>query len=167
MSFVGIVLFFNLIQGCAVNNIGLVKVRHFENKTVHMVNLKAFGCFLSTNEADAGLTFGFTERRYYYPKDKQIMEMDLTSMLMLAEEDHLIEQEKDQSIVDYSDKAIAWLSDTKGLTFNANSHRVGFSLGITQSQAIKLHKDFDGVFIFRYISGGETNVFYHQNKSLD
>ena len=162
--FIGVVLFFNLIQGCAVNNIGLVKVRHFENKTVHMVNLKTIGGFISTNEADAGLTFGFTERTYFYPKDINFTEVDPTSVLIQADEDHLIELEKDEAILDYSDKPIAWISDTIGLTFNTNRHRVGFSLGIAKNQAIRLHRDFDGVFIFKHISGEETKVYYNQNK---
>ncbi|TXL18148.1 hypothetical protein BMR03_15855, partial [Methylococcaceae bacterium HT2] len=56
--------------------------------------------------------------------------------------------------------AIAWLSDTKGLIFNTNNHRVGFSLGTAKSQVIRLHRDFEGVFIFKYTLGGEINVFY-------
>jgi len=166
MSLLGVLLFLNLIQGCAINNFGIVKVRHFENETVHMVNLKVFGGFLSTNEADAGLTFGFTERRYFYPKNTQLMKMDLTSMLKLIEKDHLIEQKQNQSNINYSDTAIAWLTESNGLTLNTNSHQVGFFLGISKTQILKLHKDFDGVFIFRHNSSGKTNAFYYKNKSL-
>ncbi|TXL16622.1 hypothetical protein BMR04_09030 [Methylococcaceae bacterium HT3] len=112
--FCGVILLFNLITGCAVNNFGIVNVKHFENKTVHMVNLKSYGCFLSTHEADAGLTFGFTERWYFYPKDKQIEEVSLSSMLILAKEDHLIEQGKDQTVLIIQIKLLHGLVIQKG-----------------------------------------------------
>lgn len=165
--FLNTVLLTNLITGCAINDAGFVKVKHFENKTVHMVNLKAYGCFLSTNEADAGLTIGFIERQYFYPKNKQFEEIDLSNMLLQAKGDRLLVQEKGLVSNDFSDKAIAWLTKTEGLSINTNSHRMGISLGLVKSQAIKLSREFDGVFIFKHIADGDTRVFYHQNKPLE
>ncbi|MCK5353836.1 MAG: hypothetical protein KAJ63_01855 [Methyloprofundus sp.] len=156
----------NSVTGCAINNTGLIEVKHFENETIHMVKLKTFGGFLSTNEADAGLTFGFTERQYFYPKNKLSMKDGLSNMLLLANKDRLVEQENGQTNIDYSDKAIAWISNTNGLIFNTNSHKVGLSLGVSKSQMIKLHRNFNGVFIFKYISGNETKAYYNQNKPL-
>ncbi len=57
-----------LVTGCAINDIGFTKVRHFENETSYLTKQKTWGGFVSTHSSDRGLTLGHAERIKVYPK---------------------------------------------------------------------------------------------------
>jgi len=65
----GLVTFFSaLLSGCSINGLGMVDVQHYENETLHAVEIDAWGGHLSTIQEDAGMTLGHTKRIYLYPK---------------------------------------------------------------------------------------------------
>ncbi|MDD1633810.1 MAG: hypothetical protein LUP91_16595, partial [Methylococcaceae bacterium] len=54
--------------GCGVNDKGLVRVRYFENESSYLLTQEAWGGYLSTRQADGGLTLGHAKRTLIYPK---------------------------------------------------------------------------------------------------
>lgn len=153
------------LTGCAIDDKGFVAVKHFENKTVHMVKLKSLGFFISTKKADAGLSIGFTERSYFYPKDSEFSQFDLNHILNTIEDDQF-EPKPELEAVDNLLIPFAWINHTNGLSINSNADKVGLSLGINKGYRIQLPQNFNGVLIFKHSSSGENNILYMQNKPL-
>lgn len=153
------------LTGCAIDDKGLVTVKHFENKTVHMVKLKSFGFFISTKKADAGLSIGFTERSYFYPKESEFSQFDLSNILNTVEDDQF-ETKPELEAVDNSLIPFAWINHSNGLSINSNANKVGLSLGFNKGHRIQLPKNFNGILIFKHSSSGENKVLYMQDKPL-
>lgn len=145
-----LILSIALAAGCAVNETGLVSVRHFENSTIHMVRKEAWGIYLSTGETDGGLVFGHTKRSLFYPKMQNRMSYKLENLLTAVEQEPLLESVETSKDFLYDQLPVAWVSGNEGLIVNANQVRLGLVLGLESQQAIRLPKDFDGVFRFSY-----------------
>ena len=152
-----------LLSGCAIDNYGLVNVRHFENETVHMISKESWGAYLSTNNADAGLVFGHMKKILLYPKNSSSSELGLDNLLTTAQQDQFIEKENDKLDVFNTRYPIAWITNNQGLIFNANQLKLGITLGLESRDAIRLPRDFEGVFVFKYSTDGKVQAnFYRQ-----
>lgn len=146
--------------GCAVDDIGLVKVRHFENETMHMVSKESWGTYLSTESADGGLMFGHMNRIFLYPKNKDFKEIELSNLFSHLDQDQFIEILEHQLDIPDKGDPVAWITNNQGLMFNANTSRVGLVVGLESRDAVKLPNEFNGVFVFNYSSNGKVKAYF-------
>jgi hypothetical protein len=151
------------LAGCAIDDIGLVKVRHYENRTMHMVSKEAWGAYLSTSETDGGLVFGHAERLFVYPKNRPLTKIDLEQILSGPKQNRFREIEEINFEPLLMQSPVAWISNNQGLIVNANPQRVGFAIGLESRDVVKLPGDFNGIFIFGYNSAGIVNGLYSPN----
>ncbi|MEI7995316.1 MAG: hypothetical protein WCH01_10485 [Methylococcaceae bacterium] len=156
-----------LLSGCAIDNFGLVKVQHFENETVYIVSKEAWGAYLSSNEADARIMFGHMNRILLYPKNPSSSELPLDNLLTNLQQDHFIRTKNINMDAFNTRSPIAWITNNQGLIFNANQFRFGITLGLESRDAIRLPKDFEGVFAFKYSSNGKIQAYFYQQSSHD
>lgn len=156
-----------LLSGCAIDNFGLVKVQHFENETVHMISKESWGAYLSTNNADAGLMFGHMKRILIYPKNPSSSELHPDNLLTTVQQDQFIETENDNLDAFNTRSPIAWIANNQGLIFNANQLRIGMTLGLESRDAIRLPRDFEGLFVFKYSSNGKVQAYFYRQSPLD
>ena len=154
-----------LSSGCAIDNFGLVKVQHFENETVHMISKESWGAYLSTNNTDAGLMFGHMKRILLYPKNPSSSELRLDNLLTIVQQDQFIATENDNLDAFNTRSPIAWITNNQGLIFNTNQFRLGITLGLESRDAIRLPRDFEGVFVFKYSSDGQVQAYFNQQSS--
>ncbi|WP_150113182.1 hypothetical protein [Methylobacter tundripaludum] len=156
-----------LLSGCAIDNFGLVKVQHFENETVHMISKESWGAYLSTNNADAGLMFGHMKRILLYPKNLSPSELRLDNLLTTVQQDQFIETENDNLDAFITRSPIAWITNNQGLIFNTNQFRLGITLGLESHDAIRLPRDFEGVFVFKYSLNGKVQAYFYRQLPPD
>ncbi len=116
-----------VLSGCAVNQFGWVEVRHFEAATVRRVELETTGIFISTQDVDAGITLGATERHYFYPKKAE--HQHALSIQQIMQSTTFTETDDIQEAVGGDSEAFAWYVANKGLTLNINAQHSGLSLG--------------------------------------
>ena len=150
------------VNGCAVNDKGLVNVRYFENESSYLITQESWGGYLSTRQADGGLTLGHAKRTMIYPKpgNKSGLSLDeLSQQLAGSVFDKEIEA-KDADLKDV--QPYAWIEKNQGLMFHANPIKTGFSVGMESSSVIRLPKDFDGVFMFNYREDGTVEGVIHE-----
>ncbi len=159
-----LILSIALTAGCAVNETGLVSVRHFENSAVHMVNKEAWGVYLSTGETDGGLVFGHMKRSLFYLKPQSPMDLKLENLIKTFEQAALRESEKVNMDLLQNQSPIAWASANEGFIVNANAMRIGLILGLESQQAIRLPKDFDGAFRLSYSSNEKPLAGFYRTK---
>ena len=150
-----------ILNGCAINETGVVKLRYFANDSVCMISKESWGAYLSTDSTNAGLTLGHAEVIQFYPKHNHSLKLGLDEILKKAQDDQLIEiRETEWGNPDK--EAIAWISNKQGLMLHTNQFRLGFSMGIEKRHAIRLPREFNGIFTFRSIADGKFNAFYRE-----
>ncbi len=157
-----ILIFICLLNGCAINDIGTVKLRFFANESVRMVSKESWGAYLNTDSSNAGLTLGHAEVILFYPKHNNSLELELDELFTKIQQAQLMEiTEKEWSIPDM--EPIAWISNKQGLMLHTNQFRLGISLGIDKRHVIRLPRDFNGIFAFRSTADGKFKAFYHES----
>jgi hypothetical protein len=129
-----------------------------------MVSKEAWGAYLSTDVADGGLMFGYMNRLLFYPKTTNSTGIQMDKLFLMLHQDQFIETRGDKQIT-LSQVPIAWVTDNRGLIFNANPIRIGITVGQESQEAVRLTDDFDGVFVFNYDSGGKILAFFARNDS--
>lgn len=148
------------LNGCALDDIGLVKVRRFENETMFMIRKEAWGAYLSTEAVDGGFMIGHMTRIFLYPKNKDFKEIELSNLFSYFEQDQFIETQRDKSDMTNDGDPVAWVTNNQGLMLNANTSHVGLAVGQESRDEIKLPNDFNGVFIFNYSSKGKIKAYF-------
>ncbi len=156
-----------LLSGCAIDNFGLVKIQHFENESVHMVSKESWGTYLSTNNADAGIMFGHMRRILLYPKNPGSSELRLDNLSTTVQQDQFTETTTDNLDAFDNRSPIAWITNNQGLIFNTNQLRLGITLGWESRDAIRLPRDFEGVFVFNYSSDGKVQAYFYRQLPPD
>lgn len=151
-----------MLAACAVNDKGLVSVRYFENDSSFLLIRESWGCYLSTQQTNSGLTLGHTERIMIFPKPGN------ESVLSI---DQLLEQSTSQTFdreIETKDANLkniqpyAWIVKNQGVMLHANSIKTGISVGMESHSAIRLPADFDGFFMFGYRSDGTVEAVIHE-----
>jgi hypothetical protein len=151
-------------EGCAVDDIGFVKVMHFENETMYMVSKESWGVYLSTENVDAGLMFGHMDRTFLYPKTRKLKELELNNLLSNLEQDQFIETTDDKLVKPNSEGPVAWITNNQGLMFHANQLKFGLTIGLESRDVIRLPNDFKGLFIINYNSKGKIHANFRQQS---
>ena len=151
-----VVLAVLLNGGCAVNDLGLVRVRRFQNESAYVVSLESWGAHLLTAAGDAGLTIGWTRRVYVFPRAESDVAVPLD---VLTDEDKLKPTpcESCPPIWTLGDP-VFHAGTTVGATIDTNRRRMGSSLGYSQRAAIELPADGTTVMVLRYRPGSVPQV---------
>jgi hypothetical protein len=111
--------------------------------------------------------FGHMKRMLLYPKKPGFSELPLDNLLTTVQEDQFIETKNDNPDVFNTQSPIAWITNNQGLIFNTNQFRLGITLGLESSNVIRLTRDFEGVFVFKYSSDGQVHAYFNQQSSPD
>lgn len=146
------------VTGCAVNDKGLVLVRYFENESSYLITQESWGGYLSTRQADGGLTLGHAKRTMIYPKpgNKSGLSLDELSQQLA---DSVFDKEIEEKDTDLNNaQPYAWIEKNQGLMFHANPIKTGFSVGMESSSVIRLPRDFDGFLMFNYREDGKVEA---------
>jgi hypothetical protein len=153
-----------LINGCAVNDIGLVRVRYFENKSSYLLTQESWGGYLSTRQTDGGLTLGHTKRIMIYPKTGYNSGLSINKLLQQSA-GYVFDKQIEAKEVDLKDaQPYAWIEKNQGIMFHANPIKTGFSVGMESSNVIRLPRNFDGVFMFNYREDGTVEGVVHETS---
>jgi hypothetical protein len=156
-----------LIAGCAINDIGTVKVRYFENESSYLVTQEAWGGYLSTRQTDGGLTLGHTERIMVYPKQGNKSDLFLDELLQQSN-NYSFDKEIEPKDINLKDmQPYAWIESNQGVTLHANSLKTGFSAGTDSRRAIRLPADFDGVLIFDSQTDGTVKAAIYETSKIE
>ena len=152
------------VTGCAINGKGLVNVHYFENEWSYLVTQESWGGYLSTRQADGGLTLGHAKRTMIYPKpgNKSGLSLDELSQQLAGS---VFDKEIEAKDVDLKDaQPYAWIEKNQGVMFHANPIKTGFSVGMESSSAIRLPRDFDGILMFNYREDGTVEAVIHETS---
>ena len=163
---IGSLSFFTaLLSGCSVNGVGMVDVQHYENDSIHMVQMEAWGGHLSTNQADAGITLGHAKRLYLYPKDGNMSVSAMSALIPQDDSDKLMPTDTPLSTETGNNRAVAWMTDNEGLTLELNENKIGLALGIQSRRVIQLPREFSGWLLIRHQSDGILRAYYKKEGS--
>lgn len=153
-----------LIAGCAVNDKGLVSIRYFENESSYLLSQESWGGYLSTRQADRGLTLGHAKRIMIYPKPGNKTALSIDELLRQSA-GYGFDKEIDAKDADLKDmQPYAWIEKNQGVMFHANPIKTGLAVGIEFHSAIRLPRDFDGVFMFSYREDGTVKAVIHETS---
>ena len=151
-----------LITGCAVNDKGLVRVHYFENKSSYLLTQESWGGYLSTRQADGGLTLGHTERILIYPKPGNKSDLSLDELLKQSS-GYIFDKKIEAKNIDLKGvQPYAWIEKNQGVMFHANPTKTGFSVGLESLNALRLPSDFEGTLMFSYREDGTVEAFIHE-----
>ena len=152
------------ISGCAVNDKGLVNVHYFENKSSYLVTQESWGGYLSTRQADGGFTLGHTKRTMIYPKPGNKSSLNIDELLQQST-GYAFDKEIEVKDADLKNvQPYAWIEKNQGVMFHANSIKTGFAVGMESSNAIRLPRDFNGIFMFSYREDGTVKAVIHETQ---
>jgi hypothetical protein len=156
-----------LLVGCAINDIGLVSTRYFENTTSYLLIQEAWGGFLSTRANDGGLTFGHAERIMIYPKVATKSDANINQILHLSDINGF-KQEIDTEHIDLDHiEPFAWIEKNQGLIFHTNKFKTGVLAGTDNRSTISLPANYNGVFIFNYQDGGTIQAYIQESQKFE
>lgn len=152
------------ITGCAVNDKGLVNVRYFENESSYLLTQESWGGYLSSRQADGGLTLGHAERIMIYPKPGNKSGLSINELLQQST-GYVFDKEIEAKDVDLKDvQPYAWIEKNQGVMFHANPIKTGISVGMESRSAIRLPADFDGILMFSYREDGTVEAVIHETS---
>lgn len=152
------------ISGCAINDKGLVNVHYFENESSYLVTQESWGGYLSSRQADGGLTLGHTKRTLIYPKPGNKSSLNIDELLQKSI-GFTFDKEIEAKDADLKDvQPYAWIEKNQGIMFHANPIKTGFSLGMESSNTIRLPSNFDGIFMFSYREDGKVEAVIHETS---
>lgn len=132
--------------GCAVNDVGLVRVGRYENEMGHVVELDAVGIHLITNRSDGGLTIGRSHRVYFFAKNVEaagagIGEAVDRSVMKAVAKDKAIKRMGELG------EPMAWMSRSEGVMFRTGSGGVGLTVGARTHAEMRIAEKFEGVVV--------------------
>jgi hypothetical protein len=155
-----------LCTGCSINDTGLINNRYFENETSYLMVHEAWGGYISTRQADGGLTLGHAKRFLIYPKPHNQTGVSMDEFLKHAKY-HGFEREIEEKDVDLMDQQpYAWIEKNQGIMLHTNPLKTGVSGGMESRSVIRLPDDFDGVFVFSYQRDGRIEAgIYEPSKN--
>lgn len=152
------------VTGCAVNDNGLVSVHYFENKSCYLLTQESWGGYLSTRQADGGLTLGHAKRIMIYPKPGNKSGLSINELLQQST-GYTFDKEIEAKDADLKDvQPYAWIEKNQGIIFHANPLKTGISGGVESRSVIQLPVNFDGVFMFGYRDDGTAEAFIHETS---
>jgi len=152
------------VTGCAVNGKGLVNVRYFENDSSYLLTQESWGGYLSTRQADGGLTLGHAKRTLIFPKPGNNSSLSINELLQQST-GYAFDKEIEAKDVDLKDmQPYAWIEKNQGVMFHANPIKTGISVGMESRSAIRLPRDFDGIFMFSYRENGTVEAVIHETS---
>ncbi len=153
-----------LVAGCAVNDKGLVCAHYFENESSYLLTQESWGGYLSTRQADGGLTLGHAERIMIYPKQGNKSGLSIDELLQQST-DYTFDKEIEAKDADLKDvQPYAWIEKNQGIIFHANLLKTGISGGVESRSVIRLPADFDGIFMFGYRDEGTVEAVIHETS---
>jgi hypothetical protein len=155
-----------LLAGCAVDDHGLVRVRHYEAPAGHVVRLEAWGAHLVTSAADRGLTLGRSWKEYYFPApgaraQEPIDPARLPAAFAAAETRPVL---SDIPLKDLG-APFGVLSRSAGLSLEASARRRGVTLGLRTYSAVVIPLDFEGIVWIHSDGSWEANPSVHIEES--
>lgn len=151
-----------LITGCAVNDMGFIKLRYFENETTYLKSQRAWGGYLSTRHINRGFVLGRTERIMVYPKFRKGARLRVEELLIQVDGDDFIEMNAKD--IDLKNKEpFAWIEKNQGVMFHANPLKMGFSIGVESRHMLRLPPEFDGIFILKHDGDGRIEASVQGN----
>ncbi len=153
-----------LFTGCAVNDKGLVSVHYFENESCYLLTQESWGVYLSTRQADGGLTLGHTERIIVYPKPGNKSDLFINKLFEHSTV-YTLNKEIEAKNVDLNGvQPYAWIEKNQGIIFHTNPLKAGLSAGVESRNVIQLSDDFDGIFMFGYRDDGTVEAVINETQ---
>ncbi len=151
-----------LIAGCAVNDKGFVKLRFFENETSYLRTQKSWGGYLSTDHINRGLVLGRMNRVMVYPKFSKDADLPIEELLQQVDDNDFVEiNAKD---IDLKNREpFAWIEKNQGVMFNANTLKIGVSVGVESRKILRIPPNFEGIFIIKHDEDGGVKAGAHGN----
>jgi hypothetical protein len=156
---------FSTISGCAINDMGLVRSRYFANESSYMVLHESWGGYLSTRQADGGLTLGHTERIMIYPKPGNKSGLSIDEFLKQPIGSGFYKELAAEDVGLTDVQPYAWIEKNQGIVCHANPTKIGISAGVETRSVIRLPLDFEGFFIIRYEEGNINTVINKNFKN--
>jgi hypothetical protein len=152
-----LLLLATLHWGCAVNDWGLVRVRHAENVTARMVRLETWGAHLVTGANDAGVTLGHSSRTYVFAIDGAAATISIGTITgeNRAARMHAADCNPCPALTSLG-SPILRITRSTGLALDANAGRVGIALGLRQRAALQLPSNEIVVVSVRYDSSDDA-----------
>ncbi len=146
------------LGACALNDHGFVRVRRFENDGAVLLRLTAIGAHLVTYPGDAGLTFGYSDRMYVFPRLDRRMRVPMSTLLDPGSWERLGRLHRAESDGASLGAPIMRVAKTGGISFDANRNRAGVALGFAYRSALWLPTDGSRVVLIRYASGDDAGA---------
>ncbi len=156
------------VVGCAINDRGLVRVRHWEAPGGRVVQLDGWGVHLTTLAADRGITLGRSSRTYFCPTAETLQSGSVDAGDLLSRiADSTVKPVDPGSAPALSEleSPVAVISRSTGLVVDVNSFRTGLSLGVRTFGGVILPQDFEGLVWLHYRSEHpeESSIFVQEN----
>jgi hypothetical protein len=156
-----------LLEACAFNDVGLVRVRHYENDSALMVDLEAWGAHLLTTAGDAGLTFGHARRKYVFQRDGGPTSVPLSALTEpSAGEMHAATCDPCPSLASLGGPLFT-ARQISGVALDANDARAGLSLGLRSSAVLALPVNGSRLVLIKYSHGDDTPPRVIVSKEVD
>jgi hypothetical protein len=140
-----------LAQGCSVNDVGLIRVRHLESDSARVVRLEAWGLHLLTRTEDAGVTLGHSDRTYVFAREGYHGASFSLSALAADSKTRRLRPAPCEPCPALGSlgRSLAQFTRTTGMRFDANAARVGFALGSQTRAALRLRLDQPLILLMR------------------
>jgi len=146
------------LGACALNDHGFVRVRRFENDSAVLLRLTAIGAHLVTYSGDAGLTLGYSDRTYVFPRSGRSVRVPMSRLVDPGSWDRLGLLRPAESDGATIGAPIMRVARTGGISFDANRNRAGVALGFAYRSALWLPSDGSRVVLIRYASGDDAGA---------
>ncbi len=136
--------------GCAVNDIGLVRVRRFENESASVVSLESWGAHLLTAAGDAGLTL--------FRRGEVQLSVPLAAITGDGAADlHPAVCDPCPGLAGLGTPVFR-AGTIAGASLDTNRDRIGVSLGLRQRAVLELPAEGSTVVFLRYRPGIQPRV---------
>lgn len=138
---------------CSVNDVGFVRVRHYENETARAVLLESWGIHLTAGTADSGITLGRDRRTYVFRRDGAgLVQVPLDALTGSRDAATLMPADSSPGLLQLG-TPVATFTEREGVAVDVGSARVGVSLGFLSHGAIELPNGSDTVLLIRATNG--------------
>jgi hypothetical protein len=149
--------------GCAVNDRGLVRVRHYDGETARMVTLNAWGLHLMTTAADGGVTLGRSQRSYVFAKEGASgAAFPLAEMAARAR----LHESTGEDAGAFRDlgEPLATIVRTSGIALQTSGSRTGLLLGVRLRAALRVPADGSRVLYLSYRAGTPPSAYVRKEE---
>lgn len=108
-------IFGALLAGCAVNDMGLVNVRYYENESSYLLTRESWGGYLSTRQSDGGLSLGHAERIMIYPKPGNQFGLSINELLQQSTGYAFVKEIEVKDVDLKNVQPYAWIEKNQGI----------------------------------------------------